>query len=165
MEFMDIVDEQDQVIGKTTQEEIYAKKHTHRIVHIFVLDHSKNSVYLQKRSATKSFLPGYYCTSAGGHVKSGETYLQAAERELQEEIGLTTPVKEVGSMSYSEGNHLRFIKMFVTYANNGFTFTDGEVERGQFMDLHETYNFVSRDKKIHPQLKLCYLMLYEKKLF
>jgi len=83
---MDIVDDNDQVIGQTTQGEIYSQKLTHRIVHIFVINPETNEVYFQVRSENKSYLPGFYCTSAGGHVSAGETYEQAAKRELVEEI-------------------------------------------------------------------------------
>ena len=48
MEFIDIVDDQNQVIGKTTQKEIYEKKHNHRIVHILVINPKTKEIYFQK---------------------------------------------------------------------------------------------------------------------
>ena len=38
MEYMDIVDGNDQVIGSAPIDEIYEKKHLHRIAHIFIFN-------------------------------------------------------------------------------------------------------------------------------
>src|SRR3989344_9608929 len=94
-EYMDIINEKNEVMGKTTKEEIYVKKLPHRIVHIFVINPKTKEVYVQQRAKTVSFLPEYYCTSAGGHVRAGETYDQAPQRELKEELGLSVPVRKV----------------------------------------------------------------------
>ncbi len=161
VEYMDIVDDDNKVIGKTTQEEIYAKKLNHRIVHIFVINPKTNQVYFQKRSEKKSFLPGYYCTSAGGHVQAGETYEDAAKRELREEIGLRVPIKKVYSMLFESGNHKRFIEMFVAFAEDGFNFADGEVASGKFISLEKAKELVEKDVKIHPQLSVCYKWFIE----
>ena len=120
VEFIDIVNNQNQVIGKTTQKDIYEKKHNHRIVHIFVINPKTKEVYFQKRSEKKDFLPGYYCTSAGGHVQSGETYQQAAERELKEEIGLSIPIQKATELQFISDGHKRFIELFIVFAEDGF---------------------------------------------
>ncbi len=160
-EYMNIVDDQDRVIGQTAQEEIYAKKLNHRIVHVFVINPKTNQIYFQKRAETKSFLPGYYCTSAGGHVHAGESYLQAAQRELKEELGLDVPLHKACSLQFVSDNHARFIQLFVAYAEEGFNFTDGEVASGEFLDMGEAFSLVQKGQKIHPQLDVCFRWLYE----
>jgi len=162
-EILDIVDEKNNVIGKTTQEEIYSKKLPHRIVHVFVLNPKTNQVYFQKRAETKSFLPGYYCTSAGGHVQSGESYELAARRELKEELGLSVPVKRITSMEFVSDGHKRFIELFIAFAEDGFNFEDGEVAGGEFIDMAEANELVLKNMKIHPQLEVCYKWLYQNK--
>ena len=161
VEYMDVVDDNDTVVGKTTQEEIYAKKLTHRIVHVFVIHPDTNAVYFQKRAETKSFLPGYYCTSAGGHVKAGESYGHAAKRELHEELGLDVPVKHVHSLTFVADGHKRHIELFVAYATDGFDFKDGEVASGEFLPLDAAYSLIIRGEKIHPQLDVCFRWLHE----
>src|SRR3972149_8166401 len=99
-EVLDVVDAHDRVVGNAESTDIYAKKLTHRIVHVFVVHPQTKQVYFQRRSEKKSYLPGYYCTSAGGHVRTGETYEKAAKRELHEELGLAVPVKRVHKTNF-----------------------------------------------------------------
>ncbi len=163
VEILDIVDQNNVVLGSTTKDEIYDKKILHRIVHILVLHPDKPAIYLQKRAATKSFLPNYYCTSAGGHVHSGETHQQAAERELKEEIGITTPIEEVDTFIFiGENGHQRLIKTFITKTSDGFSFTDGEVSEGSFFSISDAKILIDKNNKIHPQLKACFDRLVDK---
>ncbi len=162
-EYIDIVNEQDEVIGKTSQKDIYDKKLNHRIVHIMVINPKAREIYFQKRSEKKDFLPGYYCTSAGGHVQSGETYEQAAERELHEEIGLQIPLKRATSLQFVSDNHKRFIELFLAFAEEGFHFKDGEVASGEFLDFEKAHELIEKGEKIHPQLSVCFKWLYENK--
>jgi isopentenyl-diphosphate delta-isomerase type 1 len=93
-EILEIVDEDDNVIGLATRAEIHGKGLIHRAVHIFVFN-SAGEIYVQRRSATKDKFPGVLDSSAAGHVDPGESYEWAAVRELQEELGLTGQVEEV----------------------------------------------------------------------
>ena len=87
-EYFDKVDQNDHVIGKISREQAHKFNLMHRAVHIFIKD--KNGKWLlQKRSAKKDLDPLLLTTSCSGHVDSGESYLDAAVRECEEELGLT----------------------------------------------------------------------------
>lgn len=85
-EYMDIVDEHDNVIGRDTRKNVHDNYQIHRGVHVFVVD-SAGRMLIQRRSMTKDYYPGYYDIAVGGQVASGESYEQAAARELREELG------------------------------------------------------------------------------
>ncbi len=161
MEHLDILDDEGNVTGQATQEEVYEKKHSHRIVHVLVINPTAREVYLQQRAETKSFQPGYSCTSAGGHVHAGETVEQAAQRELYEEIGIAAPVREVHRFVFESDSHKRFITLFVTSATHGFDFKDREVSSGKFYPLDEALALVEKGEKIHPQLDPCLRWLHQ----
>ncbi len=93
-EFLEVVDERDQVTGTASRKEIHQKSLRHRSVHIFIFN-SAGEIYLQKRSPDKDQYPEHWDSSAAGHVDPGETPREAAHRELAEELGLEAELIEV----------------------------------------------------------------------
>ena len=87
VEYFDVVDIFDRVVGLAPRHYIHANKLFHRSVHVFVFN-SKGKLFIQKRSMNKDSAPGKWVSSCSGHVDSGEYYFDAAVRELGEEIGL-----------------------------------------------------------------------------
>ena len=75
-EILDVVDENDHVIGKATREEIHSSELWHRGVHVFVFD-SQGKLLLPIRSSTKDKFPNTYDCSVSEHLKTGETYEEA----------------------------------------------------------------------------------------
>ena len=75
------------VRGKNTRGEL------HLIVHVCILN-SKDQMLIQKRSRTKSKDPGLWDLSVAGHVDSGETSREGAEREMREELGLSFQISD-----------------------------------------------------------------------
>jgi len=93
-EMFDVVDEHDQVIGQAPRTEVHARNLLHRAVHVFVFN-SAGELLLHRRSALKDQYPRCYTSSASGHVGAGETYDEAAPRELAEELGLHSPLERL----------------------------------------------------------------------
>ena len=87
-EWMDVVDDEDRVVGVARRDTVARERLRHRGVAILIRDGS-GSVYVHRRSMTKPFAPGAYDFVVGGAVAAGETYDDAARRELQEEVGIT----------------------------------------------------------------------------
>lgn len=83
-----VVDEQDNPIGEATKDELWKKGLWHRIVRV-VAEDEEGRVLLQKRAPHKQPYPNRWDNSAAGHVDVGESYEQAAHRELAEELGVT----------------------------------------------------------------------------
>ncbi|MFJ4370323.1 NUDIX domain-containing protein [Streptomyces chartreusis] len=86
-EILDIVDEQDRVIGRSPRGEAYAKGLRHRCVFIEARD-AEGRLFVHRRTPTKLVFPSRYDMFVGGVVGAGETYDEAALREAEEELGV-----------------------------------------------------------------------------
>lgn len=87
-ELLNLVDENDQIIGNVDRAEVYEKDiHNVRVIGIFIVD-DEGKVLLQKRSEKKFYCPNGYDFSVAGHVHYGESYEDAAHREAREELGV-----------------------------------------------------------------------------
>ncbi|GHO93266.1 nudix hydrolase [Reticulibacter mediterranei] len=85
-ELLDLVDENDQVIGQKLRTEMYAENRSNfRVVNAFVMNQN-GQLWIPRRTAHKSLFPLCLDMSMGGHVQSGESYEKALQRELQEEL-------------------------------------------------------------------------------
>ena len=67
--------------------EVHAKGLWHRTVHIWAFD-SKGRILFQLRSRVKENNPGLFDTSCAGHISAGDSSVNAAVRELREELGV-----------------------------------------------------------------------------
>ncbi len=110
---VDIVDENDVVIGRSSIHKVQSEGRRHRIVRISLEDPAGN-VLIQRRQDHKELYPGRWDSAAAGHVDTGETYQIAAERELKEELGVVTQLHKVKYYP-SEGKFgWRILKRFNT---------------------------------------------------
>jgi len=87
-ELVDLIDLDNQVIGVATRSEVRQKNLLHRGVGILCVN-SRGEAYVHKRTDTKDVFPGMFDMFVGGVVGSGETYHEAARREVAEELGVS----------------------------------------------------------------------------
>lgn len=91
-EIVDVLNEDGEVIDTITREQAERDNHTTENVLILVFN-SKGQVWTQLRPKHKKHYPGVWDISACGGVISGETPEQAAQRETQEEMGITVDLQ------------------------------------------------------------------------
>lgn len=82
-----VVDEEGRPLGIATRAEVHADPTLiHRSVHV-VVETSAGTLF-QRRGFAKDTGPGAWDTACAGHVDLDEDFLDAARRELGEELGL-----------------------------------------------------------------------------
>jgi len=97
-ELLPVVDWDDRDIGVAPRAEIHAKGLLHRAVHVVVIN-AAGEILLQKRSHKKDHYGGWWDVSVGGHVNPGELYVEAAVRELDEEMGIRDAAVELAAIA------------------------------------------------------------------
>lgn len=86
-EWVDIVDEQNELIAQSSRQQMRAKRLRHRATYI-VVHNSMGKILVQHRTDIKDVYPGCLDATAGGVVQSGENVLDSAHREAEEELVL-----------------------------------------------------------------------------
>lgn len=123
-ELLDIVDRLDNVTGITTKKQAHNKGYIHRVVAIYVLS-IDGKLYVQRVGKNK-----LYDHSVGGHVSRGETYEEAAKREVREELGLLQPLVSLGKIYSDEvDRHPNYRHIYAIYkceARAGWKFVPNE---------------------------------------
>jgi isopentenyl-diphosphate delta-isomerase type 1 len=148
-EYFWVVDEEDHVIGKETREKCHNTKLIHRSVYIF-LNNSKKGIFIQKRSMMKDLYPGYYTGSASGHVTFGETYDQAALRELEEELGVKAQLKRIGKFKCFSEMDNEISTVYLCNYDGDITINEDEISHGLFLNLKQIDEEIRHGKKKFP---------------
>lgn len=102
-EYLDVISEEDEVIGKETRKKVHEVGLWHRGVHVFLFTQD-GKMLIQKRSADRSNSPSLLDCSVSEHVQAGESYMDAAMRGLKEEMGVENiEIKKLSKFSMNYG--------------------------------------------------------------
>lgn len=81
-----LVDQADRPVGRMEKQEAHRKGLLHRAFSVFLLDGSK--LLIQRRALDKYHCGGLWSNTCCSHPAPGEPVLSAAERRLDEELGI-----------------------------------------------------------------------------
>jgi 16S rRNA (adenine1518-N6/adenine1519-N6)-dimethyltransferase len=142
-EMCDVVDSQDAVLESRLRSEVHVNNLLHRAVHLWIFN-SRGELFLQKRSPWKINHPDLWCSSAAGHVDSGESYEEAGHREMREEIGADCPLVKFWKADASDETGNEFVEFLVGQHDGPFRFAPGEVETGAFFPVDQVRRWLER---------------------
>ena len=101
-ELVEHVDEHDRVLGVVERGEAEREHLPHRIATTICRDRTGRILTLRRSGAMTRF-PGHYDVMVGGAAGVGESYEEAASRELFEELGVRVPVRFLFKFLCREG--------------------------------------------------------------
>ncbi len=140
MEILDIYDENRKLTGKTVnrnQGKILLQKGEYVIqVKCWILN-DKNEILLTQRRKDK--YNGGMWEPTGGLVITGETSIQAIQRELYEEIGIKASDKDIEILKSFRDEHF-FRDIYIIRSNislNDLSFIDKEVINAKYVTISE----------------------------
>lgn len=107
-EMIDVLDENGVKTGEVlTRKDVHKLGLWHKIIVIAIID-KDNQILMQQRSFTKDTCPGKWDISAAGHVSAGQTPLEAAVREINEEVGIEIEEKDLDYiLTYKKESYVR----------------------------------------------------------
>jgi len=146
-ETLNLVDEQDNLIGKVAREDAHKKGLWHRRITVFVFN-KNNELLIQKRTSNMSW-PNLWAASASGHVLINETYEQSAQRELKEEIGIECELKFIGKIiekiaEPSGDIENEYVSIFVCHSDGPFNIQQEELSEIKFESIENIKKMLAK---------------------
>ncbi|NKI75970.1 NUDIX hydrolase YfcD [Dickeya sp. CFBP 2040] len=137
MEWVDIVDENNEVIAQSSRQQMRAQHLRHRATYIVVHD-GMGKILVQRRTETKDFYPGWMDATAGGVVQSGENLLESARREAEEELGIAgVPFAEHGLFYYESDDCRVWGALFSCVMHGPFALQAEEIDEVSWLTPEE----------------------------
>lgn len=141
IEYVILVDQNDQEIGSMEKQEAHEKGLLHRAFSVFVFNENKE-LLLQQRALTKYHSAGLWTNTCCSHPRIGETIEQAAHRRLTEEMGfdceLITKTSFIYKAAFENGlTEHEFDHVLVGNFNGEISFNPTEVKNFKWINLEE----------------------------
>ncbi len=152
MEFVILVDNNDQQIGLMEKQAAHIGPHLHRAFSIFIFN-SQGELLMQQRALTKYHSPGLWTNTCCSHPRDGETTHEAAKRRLMEEMGMDCEIHEAYSFIYKApvGQGLtehEFDHVFIGQSDAIPVINTDEVASWKYMSLEK----LQKDIASYPEL-------------
>jgi isopentenyl-diphosphate delta-isomerase type 1 len=155
-EYLEVVNEANQIIGTASRFEIHNKGLRHRSVHIFIFN-SQGNLYLQLRAPHKDQYPDHWDSSAAGHTDPGESPQETAGRELMEELGLTIPLTKVLEHTACPETGWEFVTLFEGRTDQPIHLNLDEATAGSFFSPEALKGLLADPlQKVAPGFRLLY---------
>lgn len=132
VEWVDVVDLNDIVVGAVPRPALRTSALHHRVVHVFVVNR-RGELLLQRPAAAKA-AAFQFGSSVAGQVRQGESYEMAAIREYREELGVEPPpFVQLAKTWLDLEDRRKFIGVFACSSDGPFVPDPGEVSALEWM--------------------------------
>ena len=149
-ELLDVVDLQNRVLRIATREEACKIGWLHRAVNVLVFN-LKGQVFLQQRASSKKAFPLYWDLSMTEHVKSRESFTEAAIRGLKEELGIEKDVELIRLVHLQNSRYQKdgqwvieneLVELYRADYNGEIKLDPEEVSAGEFFSMDQIQEMI-----------------------
>lgn len=127
------VDRDDRVLGRVSRAEAHARGLLHRSGCVIVRDRG-GRIFLARRARSKAIFAGAWDWPCSFHVSWGESYEEAAARELVEETGLRGELRELGTVVVDEDPDHLIVRAYLLVHDGPLQLDPAEAESGSFLE-------------------------------
>jgi len=127
-----LVNEHDEVLGYMEKLDAHQKGLLHRAISVIIFN-SKGEMLIQQRGLNKYHWAGIWSNTCCSHPRKQESYKQAAERRLYEELGFKTTLHEAFHFIYKAHDEQsgltehEYDTVFTGVYNDSFQFNEEEI--------------------------------------
>lgn len=150
-EMVVLITPEDEVLGLMEKQQAHVNGLLHRAFSVFLFN-EKGEMLLQKRAAEKYHSPNQWTNAVCSHPRIEESYLQAAQRRLKEELGISTELTEKFHFLYKAlvGEKLwehELDHVFIGTYEGGFQLNPSEVSEIRYLSMEE----LNKELAAHPE--------------
>ena len=151
-EMVVLVDEDNQVLGYLEKVEAHKTGLLHRAISVIIFN-SKGEMLIQQRGLKKYHWAGIWSNTCCSHPHKDESFQQAAERRLFEELGFKTPLRESFHFIYkaydaeSGLTEHEYDAVFTGAYDESFQFNKDEIASVKWISPGE----LEEDISLHPE--------------
>ena len=148
------VDRDGRVIGIVTRGRMRRENLRHRSAAVIVINR-QGELLVHRRADDKDVFPGWWDLAAGGVVGVGETYAEAAVRELAEELGVVAHDPEFVTSGHHDDEHAREVCHVFRVVHDGpFRFDDGEITEARFVTPAELGELLTHERFLPGSMRM-----------
>lgn len=129
-----LVNESDQAVGVMEKLEAHEKGVLHRAFSVFIFN-TKGEMLLQRRAMDKYHSAGLWTNACCSHPRPGEDTLQAANRRLKEEMGISAWLSHKTSFTYRTEFDNGLTEHEFDHVYTGTIDTDPVINRAEVMEF------------------------------
>ncbi|MEW6378511.1 MAG: NUDIX domain-containing protein [bacterium] len=145
-EYFEVVNQKGEIVGTAPRSVCHGNPDLiHRVIHVLVFNDA-GQILLQKRALSKDIQPGKWDTSVGGHLAAGETFEQAACREMEEELSIrNVPIHYLYDYLFRTSVETEMVKTFTCCFNGPIFSNADEIAEARFWDLDHLLSQIDTD--------------------
>lgn len=164
-EYLDLVNNKDEVIGKKRRSLIYQERLSNfRVINGFVIN-EKGQLWIPQRVHNKTVSPDALDFSVGGHVGSGEKYDDAFEREAREELKFdvsTINYRKLGKLSPEQDGVASFMQIYEIPMEQTPKYNPEDFIKSYWLYPHQLLTMIRNGKPAKSDLSIVLKRFYVK---
>ncbi|MBU0472223.1 MAG: NUDIX domain-containing protein [Nanoarchaeota archaeon] len=161
-ELIEVIDNNSNILRIVSRKNIINNNLKHKAALIIVIN-SKNQIYVNQRKKTKKVFPLKWAVGAGGAVRTGEEYKEAAHRELKEELCFDSKLNFLFNFDYESEIVNYKAKVYLTNYDGVIKLNKNEFEQGTWIDMDKLKEMI-RKKLLCPDTEICIKKYFKENL-
>jgi isopentenyldiphosphate isomerase len=145
---IDVVDQADTPVGVIPRAEVFQKHANFRVSHVFIFN-SRGELLLQRLALNRHRNPGTWGSSVASYLFSSEDYLQAAQRRVRQELGISDFLLfPLGKTEMVDDGCLKFISVFQSFNEGPFNYDPSHIDQVEFVSIPEIRRMIASGSRI-----------------